>query len=255
VRLLNRKYSDHAAGSTDGQEDSATEGIAMFEWNLDAAAVRARIGLSDDLIPWLEGLELIGPPTTPVPLPDVHEVSDLFMLLGVSPADAADIIDAWPTPDQAPEIWWLLERCYQQLVAQVGEPRPSPRRQWQPLPLHLAATGRLFYVYVFLATLPTIRQWHHEHGIADDVSWATLADLGEHIAIYRRIFGTAGLDVPEWMTLHFRGALYRLGRLQFERFRLSPRWRNVVGNDMPYPDAPVLSVHIPESVGPLELAV
>lgn len=226
----------------------------MFARNLDAARVRTRLGLSDDLIPWLEELELSGPPPTPVLLPDIHETDDLFTRLGVSPADAADIIAAWPILDQSPEIWWLLERCHQQLVAHIGElpaPHPPLRHQYPPLPLHLGAIGRLFYVYVFLATLPTIRQWHREHGIDDDVSWTTLADLGEHIAIYRRIFGTAGLDVPEWIALHFRGVIYRLGRLQFEQRLLSPQLRDVIGSDGPDLAAPVLSLHIPESGGAL----
>lgn len=226
----------------------------MSTWNLDAATVRARLGLSDDLIPWLEELELSRTPTTPVLLPDIHEVSDLFTRLGVSLEDAGDIIDAWPTAERTPEVWWLLERCHRQLVAHIGElPAPySPlRHQYPLLPQHLGAIGRLFYVYVFLATLPNIRQWHREHGIADDVSWTTLADLGEHIAIHRRIFGAAGLDVPEWMALHFRGVIYRLGRLQFEQRLLSPQWRDVVGSDGPDLAAPVLSVHIPESGGSL----
>lgn len=223
--------------------------------NLDAVTVRARLGLSDDLIPWLEQLELIGPPTTPLPLPAVHEANDLFTRLDILPADAADIIDAWPAPDQSPEVWWLLERCHRLLVSLLGESYPSSYQRWPPLPPHLGAISRLFYVYMFLAALPTIRQWHHEHEIPDDISWATLADLGEHIAIHRRIFGTAGLDVPDWMTLHFQGALYRLGRLHFERRRPPSQWLNVITDDVPDPDAPVLALHIPEAGGPLEPGV
>jgi hypothetical protein len=109
-------------------------------------------------------------------------------------------------------------------------------------------------VYVFLATLPTIRQWHRERGIADDLSWTTLADLGEHIGIYRRIYGTAGFDVPEWMILHFRGALYRLGRLQYELWRQPPQGQDVIDSGAPDPDGPVLFLHIPESGGSLESA-
>ncbi len=226
----------------------------MSVWNLDAATVRARLGLSDDLIPWLEELEVSGQPPTPVLLPDKREVGEQFSRLGVSPEDAADIIAAWPTPEQNPEVWWLLERCHRQLVAHIGElpaPYPPLHHQYPALPLPLGAIGKLFYVYVFLATLPMIRQWHREHGIDDGVSWTTLADLGEHIAIHRRIFGTAGLDVPEWMALHFRGVIYRLGRLQFEQRLLSPQLRDVVGSDGPDLAAPVLSLHIPESGGSL----
>lgn len=34
------------------------------------------------------------------------------------------------------------------------------------------------------------------------------------------MFGTAGLHTHLWMTVHFRGALYRVGRLLYERLRL-----------------------------------
>ncbi|BCL79933.1 DUF5596 domain-containing protein [Ktedonobacteria bacterium brp13] len=229
----------------------------MFLRDFDAASVGTRLGLSKDFGSWLEELESIGPLSPPVRLPGMHDVGDLLARLGVSPADAVEIIDAWPIPDQAPEMWWLLQRCHQQLVVQMGKPYQPLR--WQPLPPHLGAFGRLFYVYVFLSTLPAVRQWHQEHGIADDVSWVTLADLGEHIAIHRRLFGTAGLDSPRWLTLHFRGGLYRLGRLQFEQSRLPAQWplyndsiNNAVPEPRPNPGAPALAVHIPESGGPLE---
>lgn len=233
----------------------------MFFRDLDAAEVSTRLGLGDDSSHWLEELKSVGPPTSPVQLPPIHEVGEVLTRLGVSPSDAVEILDAWPTPDQTPEVWWLLQRCHQQLVVQMGELRLSPLQQWRLLPPHLSATGRLFYVYVFLATLSTVQQWHRERGIADDVSWATLADLGEHIAIHRRIFGTAGLDVPEWMTLHFRGLIYRLGRLQFQRWQFpsqcmlyDDRINNDATGSRPGLGTLALNIHIPESGGSLEPA-
>ncbi len=228
----------------------------MFEGGLQAGEVAARLGLGDDFNSWLVELESIGSLTPPVHLPDKQQVGSLFARLGVQPMDAAEILDAWPALDQSPEWWWLLHHCHLQLVALMGKPYTSPPPQWRPLPQHLGPLGRLFYVYVFLATLPTIRQWHHQRGITDAVSWATLADLGENLAIHRRMFGVASLDDPQWLTLHFGGKLYRLARLQFERWRLSPRWP--IYNDEAKdngitlkPGAPALSVHIPESGGPL----
>jgi hypothetical protein len=92
-----------------------------------------------------------------------------------------------------------------------------------------------FYVLVFLAALPAVRAQHAALGIADHISRATLADLGNKMAIYRRSHGVGGLDRQSWLVRHFRGTLYRLGRLQF---------------DMLGPD---LDVHIPED-GPLSPA-
>lgn len=233
----------------------------MFLRDPGAAEVGTRLGLGDDFSHWLLELESMGPSMTPVHLPDTHEVGDLFARLCLQPSDAAEILDVWPQPSQTPEVWWLLQRCHQQLVAQIGDPSSPPRRQWLPLPPHLGSLGRFFYVYVYLAALPTIRQWHRERSIPDDVSWATLADLGEHLAIHRRMFGEASLDIPDWLTLHFRGLLYRLGRLQFHRWRFPlhvPIDTDTIGNDVtelrPSPGALALDVHIPESGGPLSPA-
>jgi hypothetical protein len=58
--------------------------------------------------------------------------------------------------------------------------------------------------------------WHARRGIPEDVSWATLQDLGRGVAIYRATYGHAGLDKAFWLTHHFHGELYELGRLQYE---------------------------------------
>jgi hypothetical protein len=69
---------------------------------------------------------------------------------------------------------------------------------------------------VFLATIEDIRALHYRLGIPDDISWDTLGDLGIHVARYRRRNGCTGLDTQWWLALHWRGALFKLGRLQFE---------------------------------------
>jgi hypothetical protein len=87
---------------------------------------------------------------------------------------------------------------------------------------------------------------HQERAISDEVSWTTLSDFGEHVTLHRRTFGTAGLDATHWLTYHFRGTLYWLGRLQFGRWRFPL--------EGPHPGALALDVHIPEAGGPLEPA-
>ena len=89
-----------------------------------------------------------------------------------------------------------------------------------------------FYVLVFLAALPAVRARHAELGVPADISRATLADLGNKMAIYRRTHGVGGLDRQTWLTRHFRATLFRLGRLQFDML------------------GPVLDIHIPAD-GPL----
>jgi hypothetical protein len=56
-----------------------------------------------------------------------------------------------------------------------------------------------------------------DHGIADAVSWATLADLGRNLAIDRRMHREGWPVMQSWLTLHARGGLYELGRLQHPR--------------------------------------
>jgi hypothetical protein len=117
-------------------------------------------------------------------------------------------------------------------------------------------------VYVFLAAVEEIRGWHAAQGVPDQVSWDTLADLGRHMRLYRRT-GHVGLDVPWWIGLHFRGALFELGRLQFNPYRLrmgeagplfwyDAAQSEALGDGFRRGDR-VLGVHIPEA-GPLDPA-
>ncbi len=81
----------------------------------------------------------------------------------------------------------------------------------------------LFPVYVFLAALPRTQAYHRARGIPAEVSRRTLADLGRQLALHRRRYGRAGVQAPRWLVRHFRGELYHLGRLQFERARIGDR--------------------------------
>jgi hypothetical protein len=167
----------------------------------------------------------------------------------VADQDAAALAGALPSPDRTPEVWWLLERCHRRIVADLGGIAPLPR--WPPLPGTLGAHGRLFYASVFLAAVPDVRDWHRRRGIPDDVSWATLADFGRHLAVVRRLHGQPAADPPTWLRNHFRGALYQLGRLQFCRSRVWSRQADLdrLGVGLRHGD-PALDLHIPEA-GPL----
>jgi hypothetical protein len=216
---------------------------------LDAATVRRRLGLGEDHRAFLEELAAAGPPASPATLPGAAELPALLRRLGVADQDAAELTRALPSPDRTPEVWWLLERCHRRIVGDLGEVAPVPR--WPPLPRPLGALGRLFYAYVFLTAVPDVRDWHRRRGIPDDVSWATLADFGRHLAVVRRLHGGPGADPPMWLRNHFRGALYQLGRLQFQRSRV---WYGQAALDrlgvaFEHGDA-ALDLHIPEG-GPL----
>ncbi|NJP88011.1 DUF5596 domain-containing protein [Nonomuraea sp. FMUSA5-5] len=89
------------------------------------------------------------------------------------------------------------------------------------------------------------------------MSQATFADLGRLVAVHRKRHGSGGVHAPYWFMLHARGTLYALGRLQFNRDRLSPGIAAAVrASGLPAglsagPGEPSLGVHIPGFLGPL----
>jgi hypothetical protein len=87
-------------------------------------------------------------------------------------------------------------------------------------------------VYAYLALAGVVTGYHRDHGIAEAVSWATLADLGRNLAIDRRMHRQGWPIMQSWLTLHVRGGIYELGRLQHQR------------------GGTAIGLHIPES-GPL----
>jgi hypothetical protein len=229
--------------------------------HLGPSRVKDRLSLQDCHDDWLSELAATAPPRSPLVLPERSHVAGLLTRLECRPADAAAVATTLPSPDREPELWWLLERCCQRLVADMGGIDYLPCR-WPSLPAPLGARGRLFYAHVFLARVRAVRRWHQSRGVPRDVSRVTLADLGRSLELHRAEHGKAGLDRQDWLTLHFRGALYQLGRLQFHRSHLVPGlvgagplfWHDretaeAMGPGFRLGD-PVLGVHVP-ATGPL----
>lgn len=73
----------------------------------------------------------------------------------------------------------------------------------------------LHWLEGMLRFTPRIQHWHAGREIPADVSQATLADFGRNLAINRRVHGRFGMDTYKWLTHHFAGRIYQLGRLQF----------------------------------------
>lgn len=218
--------------------------------DVDAAKVAAWLGSRDEYTTWVQELDRVGPPDGEVQLPEPAETGPLLKRLAVRPDDAADIQATRISAETDPELWWLLQRCHQMLVASMGD-LDAPWLRWPHLPAELGAKGRFFYVHVFLATVPAVLRYHEKRAIPEDVSWATLADLGRQIAIYRRIHGRGGLDVQFWFSLHFRGLIYDMGRLQFNRGRVTFDEDGIEQSGAPFRKGDTaLGVHIPES-GPM----
>jgi hypothetical protein len=192
---------------------------------------------------WLAALDALGPPPGGVPLPDATVARQRMAELGLAEPDARDVLAAPVTPP----LRWLLERAYHQLLAGMDSTQGTPR--WHQLPVAFGPAGAHLYSWLFLAALPATRDTFARRGIPEDVVRATLDDFARQAELCRRLYGRAGLAAPNWLALHFRGTLYELGRLQFQR--------SLIPNDKALSIAPgatgdvsMLDLHIPES-GPL----
>lgn len=226
-----------------------------------AAKVSARLGFDPEETAFAERLDLTGPPPYDVRLPGGAEAAELLARLGVEPEDAAEVIESMPSRRRTPEWWWLLERSCHEVTRSIGRHDVAHRRwpDWSGPADRVSLERRLFPAHLFMAALPHTTSWHRERGIPEAISWASLADLGRHMALHRRIHAAAGIDAFWWLTLCLRAEVYDLGRLQYHDFTLG------VGDETPpwYPpdeaerrgpgfrngDA-CLGIHIPET-GPL----
>lgn len=113
--------------------------------------------------------------------------------------------------------------------------------------------GRLGYVLLYASLLPEIRARHAQHGIDPGVTQHTLADLGRNVEVYRKRYGVVGFDEQRWLSLHFTGQIFQLGRLQFQRVGVGEK--TVAGvrasGGAAEVGEPALSLHIPRFLGPL----
>jgi hypothetical protein len=216
---------------------------------LIVGTVQQSLKLGDDALPWLNDLVAVGTPGEPVQLPTLAETPVLLRRLGVPEALVSEIVAARPSLERDPQLWWVLERCHYVLLKDMGGTEPGCR--WPTLPAPVGPLGRYLYVWVFLATLGAIQRYHASRGISEDVSWATLGDLGRHMDEHLRLHGEGGVIGQDWLTLHWRGGIYQLGRLQFNRGRFYYDAAMIASYGAPFRQGDrALGIHIPE-LGPL----
>ena len=116
------------------------------------------------------------------------------------------------------------------------------------------SAGPWFALLALAATRPHTAAHHRRLGVPEEVTRRTLADVGRHMAVHQRRHGTPGLTNTSWLARHFRGVLYQLGRLQFERTHLGGTTGRALADAgvTEGPGSLVLSVHIPDFAGPLD---
>jgi hypothetical protein len=220
---------------------------------VDVDAVAAGLGLDSAYAPWLRALGSLEPLPS-FALPTRERASELLRKLAVPEADIDAVLSVWPEADSDVELWWLLERCHARFVASMGD--RDAFIDCPALPRALALQGRCFWVFAYASMVETTRAFHAERGVPDDISWATLADLGQQLVVHRKRRGTTGLDLQWWLVPHFLGGLYALGRLQFHLYRL----RVTIAGPAFWPESDqpgfrtgdaTIGVHIP-AIGPLD---
>lgn len=200
---------------------------------------------------WHTHLIEIGATPFPVALPSGEDLVRVLRYLEIPDEDIPDVVRLVPSPDSDPDMWWLLERSVHSLVRHMGTVTRPPR--FATLRNSNDPRYRFFFLHVFVAMLPHTLGYFRERGIADEVAQATLADLGRNVRVHRKRTGMGGLGVSWWLMLHFRGMIYQLGRLQFERARLGEGvadQASAMGVSWHAGDH-ALSIHLPDFCGPM----
>jgi len=158
---------------------------------------------------------------------------ELLLLLGIDDLDRDDCLAL------------LRDRRNDPAVNEVLDALARSFGTFDEVPLTEPTTDELTWLAAFLRMTPVVVEWHRARGIPESVTRDTLADVGRHVAISRRVTGEFGLQTWRWLTHHYTSRIFALGRLQYalERSKVSHPGAFEVGDW-------VLALHIPES-GPL----
>lgn len=186
-------------------------------------------------------------------IPDGDGLDEALRLFAVPAADVAALRAAHVVVLADPALTAWVAESGALLRAAMDTPSPGPVLSSRPAG-EPAVTAYL-PVLVYAAVLPDLLADHTLRGVPADVTAATLADVGRILARNRRWFGEAGVrdELAGWLTRHLHGALFQVGRLQYERVRLGEGTGLELQMDG-FPCAPgdlTLNLHIPADGGSL----
>ncbi len=208
---------------------------------------------NDDLSTWTDYLRSLTPTDRRVTLPTGDDLLTDLRYVEIPEDDIPAVVELAEKLRDDEDLWWYLERTVWSLDKHMGMLQGPPKF---PMLRDINDPDyRYFYVVVFVAALPFVREYHQSRGIPEDIAQATLADLGRNVLVHRKREGVGGLGVAWWLMLHFRGMIYQLGRLQFERSALGETIARDVADTGSSADesTPALSVHIPDFLGPMSV--
>lgn len=166
--------------------------------------------------------------------------------LGIEEQDRGPVTELVVQVVGDPALVAEVERLAELVVPFIGQWRDSWNR-----PGFSAADERddlmvgALPLCVLLASAQDVHEHHLARGIPAEVSWASLADVGQQITKHRLVNGSTGLTQANWLRNVWAGDFIRLGRLQFELYSTD------VGNGTEV----VLNTHIPADGSMAEAAV
>jgi hypothetical protein len=156
--------------------------------------------------------------------------TELLLLLGIAEEDRDDCLALLRDPGDRVAVNEVLDA----LARSFGT--------FDEVPMHEPTHDELIWLKAFLLFTPTVVEWHRARGIPEVVTRDTLADVGRHVAISRRVTGEFSLQTWRWLTHHFTARIFALGRLQYALERSKVACPGVFAEgDW------VLALHIPES--------
>jgi GNAT-like C-terminal domain/N-acyltransferase N-terminal domain len=143
-------------------------------------------------------------------------LGDRISSLGFRGSDLPDVSAAVESTlsrsDEMDAVAVMAER----LVDRIGRFPPTWGDEvWFGLPVDSRLGPGLLPLLAFLVTTPEVASFHASRGIPADVTTATLTDLGQQAWVHRLTYEGFGLHTYNWLTVTWSGALYWLGRLQF----------------------------------------
>ena len=165
------------------------------------------------------------------------DLPERVRLLGFREADVDDVLAAAAAVAGSPEEVARIEVWAADLVDHIGSFDPHGAEDRWPGAAEDERRGMgVLPMLALLVSADEVHAFHRSRGVPDDISWRSLSDLGQQVWVHRRTYGAFGLHTQDWLCIGWSGALYWLGRLQFDLEQQGGRW--------------VLSTHIPQS-GPL----
>ena len=158
-------------------------------------------------------------------------------LLGFRDDDRADLLAAAATVLASNEQLREVSRLTERLLPIIGV---IERAYDDPFDCDPGGTDVLgmgvLAMLALVATVDEVRDFHRSRGVCDELSWRALSDLGQQTYVHRLTYGSFGLHTEGWLSVAWSGALYWLGRLQFNLHCENGEW--------------MISTHIPRT-GPL----